>query len=851
MSKVQPGLGDALPADFVHIARLAARLARTPIGLISSEKLDQTWSDPALGLLPEQIRHLREIGRHLDGTPAAAVIPDATQDPRLWHNPIVSGTPNLRFVACVPLTGTKGESLGVLAVMDVRARQRLSDEHADALADLATLAAGMLERAAEAEAQARSTRGTARTEQIDAAVIRAQSCELALAAMLVSLCKHHGATAGFVGKLAGTSRVMQEVCHYNDESGLGDYFARTAALAVTPETSQAALAIHSGTPRTLVFSGADALTGPPAMAEAIRTGLRAEVIQPVHLLDEKFGIVLMFDSVGHDLDAIAADVQTMVRMVRPALYRKAAERRMRLLGTALDRANDAVLITEAGPLGASGPRIVYANASFCRESGYTLEEIIGQPHGLLHGVGTDPAAVARLRQEMRRWKPARAELLNYRKDGAEFWAEMDLTPITDEAGLPTHWISIQRDVTERRADEAAQRRHAASFRMLFEDNPLPMVVMEREGLRFLEVNDAAIDQYGWTRAELLTKTLGDLDQDGDQDKAQALASGALGDSISTTHMRDDGSVLEVRAFVHDTVYAGQDATLAVLWDVTDLEAARRDMHQANEMLRERTLQLHARTEELGEAQRLARLGTWRISIERQEVSWSKEMYELMGLPREGAGLSPESLIQRIHPEDRDIVRAALSAAPQDKVSRNFEYRVILPDEQIRHLRAEVRPVLDDEGSVIELFGYSQDISDRKRTEAALLRNESLRALGQLTGGVAHDFNNLLTVVILNLEEAQDVLAQDHEPSGGAGSRAPRRRPWRRTHQPAPLLCPPRHPAPRTRPPRRVLRRATPPPQPRAGRTVRAAGPAPPQRRQRHGRPGAARQRHHEPRHQRP
>ena len=87
---------------------------------------------------------------------------------------------------------------------------------------------------------------------------------------------------------------------------------------------------------------------------------------------------------------------------------------------------------------------------------------------------------------------------------------------------------------------------------------------------------------------------------------------------------------------------------------------------------------------------------------------------------------------------------------------------MLPEDEVRHLRGEVRPVLDDEGTTIELFGYSQDVSDAKRAEQALLRNESLRALGQLTGGVAHDFNNLLTVVILNLEEAQDVLPEEHD-----------------------------------------------------------------------------------------
>ncbi len=761
--------GAAAVSEFVQVARLAARLTRSPVAVVCGPGLQQAWSDPALRLAPDQLEPLAEIVRQLGGRTVTTVIPDATQDARFWHNGTVVGAPGLRFIAAVPLLGAKGDAIGVLCVMDVRPRPRLADEHDDALGDLATLAARMLERAAAAEAQLRARTTTARTEQVEAAVIRAQSSELALASMLHMLCKHHGATAGYVGKLASSARAMQEINHFHDESKLGDYFARNAAPAATPDSSHAAAAIQAGTPRLMLFDPDDVRPGAThaaahaaAYADAIRSGLRAEIVQPLHLLDEKFGLVLMFDAVRADLDAIADDVAAIARHVRPALYRKAAERRMRLLGTALDRANDAVLITEAGPLGAGGPRIVYANASFCRESGYTLDGIIGQPHGMLHGPETDGAAVTQLRQEMRRWKPARAELLNYRKDGTQFWAEMDLTPITDDAGLPTHWVSIQRDVTARRAAEAAQRRHEASFRMLFQDNPLPMVVMEPGTHRFIEVNEAAIAQYGWPHDAFLDKALADLDPTGSQAGAEALLAGAVSGRASTTHMRANGSVLEVRAFVHETFYQGRDAVLAVLWDVTDLEAARRDMHHANEMLRERTLQLHARTEELAEAQRLARLGTWRLLVDQQQVSWSKEMYELMGLPRELAGLSLAGFLERIHPEDRDAVSNALAVATRDRTPRNFEYRVQLAEDNVRHLRAEIRPKLDAEGRVTELFGYSQDISDRKRAEAALLRNESLRALGQLTGGVAHDFNNLLTVVILNLEEAQEILEPKHE-----------------------------------------------------------------------------------------
>ncbi len=746
--------------ELASLIRLAARIARTPLALIDTDRVQTAWADPALKLSQAQISRLFDLARQIEPAPAEAVVPDATQDPRLWHDPAVTGVPQVRFIALIPLVGSLGRSLGALCLMDPRPRARLGIDHAEALADVAGLAARLIERAEADAAQSRRADDGERLEQLEAAVGRAPTADVALAGLLIAMCKHHRASAGYVGRAVG-DRTVHEVCHYNDQSRLGDYVARTASIPRTPDTSHAARAILANTAEIFVLAGPTASMQPSSM-EATRAGLALELVQPLYLLDDTYGIVMLFDEVRPDRDAMADDLAAIVRHIRPALYRRVAEQRMRLLGTALDRANDAVVITEAGPLGGAGPRIVYTNASFCRESGYGHAEIIGQPHGFLHGPDTDPAAVARLRQEMRRWKPARAELLLYRRDGAPFWAEIDVTPITDETGMPTQWVAIQRDVTDRREHEAARLRHEASFRMLFEDNPLAMMVMKRESLAIIEVNDAAVAQYGWSREELLGRTLVELDPDRDEQHARALASGQLGAAASTTHMRDDGSVLEVRAMVHDTVHAGQDATLAVLWDVTDLEAARRDMHHANEMLRERTLQLHARTDELAEAQRLARLGTWRISADRQDVSWSREMYELMGVARDPVGLGPDALMQRVHEDDRETVRQALATAGRDRQARSFEYRVTLRDNQVRHLRAEVRPVFDERGDVVELFGYSQDISALKHAEQALLRNEQLRSLGQLTGGVAHDFNNLLTVVILNLEEALDIAPEGDE-----------------------------------------------------------------------------------------
>ena len=131
----------------------------------------------------------------------------------------------------------------------------------------------------------------------------------------------------------------------------------------------------------------------------------------------------------------------------------AASERLRLLESVVVNANDAVLITEAEPLDLPGPRILYANAAFTRTTGYTLAEILGKTPRILHGPNTDRKPLERLKVALREWKPVEVELLNYRKDGSTFWVELSIVPVADETGWYTHWVSVQRDVSERKANE--------------------------------------------------------------------------------------------------------------------------------------------------------------------------------------------------------------------------------------------------------------------------------------------------------------------------------------------------------------------------------------------------------------
>lgn len=121
---------------------------------------------------------------------------------------------------------------------------------------------------------------------------------------------------------------------------------------------------------------------------------------------------------------------------------------MRLLFSAVENAEDVVLITETDCVDEPGPRILYANRAFERMTGYSTGEVIGRTPRILQGPKTDRATLDRIREALQSWKPIREQLTNYRKDGSEFRVDLSIFPLPDERGRYTHWIAIQRDVTE-------------------------------------------------------------------------------------------------------------------------------------------------------------------------------------------------------------------------------------------------------------------------------------------------------------------------------------------------------------------------------------------------------------------
>jgi len=148
----------------------------------------------------------------------------------------------------------------------------------------------------------------------------------------------------------------------------------------------------------------------------------------------------------------------LVVVTRETGGRLQAELRLRLVQSAVEQVNEGVVITDA-QITAPGPKILYVNPAFTRMTGYAEEELLGRTPRLLQGPETDIAVLTRTRGALQRGEATEGEAINYRRDGSTYLSHWTIHPLRDAAGNLTHWVSVQRDASERRADEDLERRH--------------------------------------------------------------------------------------------------------------------------------------------------------------------------------------------------------------------------------------------------------------------------------------------------------------------------------------------------------------------------------------------------------
>lgn len=253
---------------------------------------------------------------------------------------------------------------------------------------------------------------------------------------------------------------------------------------------------------------------------------------------------------------------------------------------------------------------------------------------------------------------------------------------------------------------------------LFERNPQPMWIVERDTLRFLRVNEAAIRHYGYSREDFLSLTARDLPPAEDVPRLMRVVEDRRTVSADPlravgiwTHRKKDGTVIYVEIAVADLVYDGRPASLVVVHDVTERLRAERLLARS-----ERTLK---------EAQAVAHVGSWEWNLTTHEVAWSEELYRICGVDPAEFKPSYESLLALMHPADRERVRSLINKATREGRSLEYESRLIRPDGQVRDHYSRVETVVGLGGRPERMVGIRHDITERKHAERQLMRQKEV------------------------------------------------------------------------------------------------------------------------------
>jgi len=272
-------------------------------------------------------------------------------------------------------------------------------------------------------------------------------------------------------------------------------------------------------------------------------------------------------------------------------------------------------------------------------------------------------------------------------------------------------LSVLRDVTDLARTTAELVEREQQFRTLADHIPDPVFVLGVDGDesgRILYLNRAAAVNYGYDEHELLGRSIVEaLDAPQTAQHAQErIARVRAGETVTFEgwHRRKDGSLLPIEARACSLSWQGRPAILAIDRDIGERQREAETMRENSERLR---LAIDA-----------GQLGMFDWDMLSGRVRWSAFHYELFGYPADADfPITYAHFRDRVHPDDRPGLEAAVEAAIQGHRSYQHEARVVRPDGSVRTFTATGSVLRDADDRPVRMLGFVQDVTERRAAEA--------------------------------------------------------------------------------------------------------------------------------------
>ncbi len=313
------------------------------------------------------------------------------------------------------------------------------------------------------------------------------------------------------------------------------------------------------------------------------------------------------------------------------------------------------------------------------------------------------------------------EWLSFAEDGYRGLFETIKTPVFDQQGAYIGVLGIARDITKLHDVQTKLRERQLLLETIVSLAGSAIALIDPNTGRFVEFNEAAHRNLGYSREEFAELTVADIEGAHTPEKIRdnfrlMLEQGAL--RFDTAHRHRDGHLLDVMVNTSIVELQGQSYIESLWTDITALKQAERELRRRETML--------VRTEHL------AHLGSWEWDFETGVVTWSDELFHIFQLdPTEGAPtFAEQERMGLYHAEDFQRLKAAVSQTQETGQPYEIELRAILSNGEMRICVAHGECELNSAGRITGLSGYIRDITSQRQAEQALRDSEAQLARAQ-------------------------------------------------------------------------------------------------------------------------